>query len=271
MPRCPFAQWQGSPNDYPGGMDGEPMGVVLHIEQGYEAGTVSVFHNPGAQASAHFGIGKDGHIDQFVDTHDAAWAEVAGNRHWISIEHEGFTGEALTEAQVAADVRLIAWLKGSEDGPGLNFPLQETDDVNRPGLGWHGMGGADWGGHTQCPGDPIKAQRPEILQGVEARIGGNNPPPAPAPAPAPHPAPVPPQHAPPFPGRLLRTPPNTQGGDVLSWQAQMRRRGWNIGVDGIYGPQSAGICRQFQQEKRLAVDGVVGPITWNETWTAPVT
>lgn len=173
MARCPFAQWQGSPNDYPGGMDAEPMGVVLHIEQGHEAGTISVFHNPADQASAHFGIAKTGHIDQFVDTHDAAWAEVAGNPHWISIEHEGFSGESLTSEQIASDARLIAWLKGREGGPGYNFPLVITDDVNRPGLGWHGMGGNAWGGHFDCPGDPIKAQRTEILAEVNSILGGS--------------------------------------------------------------------------------------------------
>ncbi len=55
------------------------------------------------------------------------------------------------------------------------------------------------------------------------------------------------------------------------WQAQMRRRGWKISVDGDYGPGSAGVCRQFQRDKRLTVDGEVGPITWRATWNPPVT
>jgi hypothetical protein len=74
-----------------------------------------------------------------------------------------------------------------------------------------------------------------------------------------------------FPGRVLRTPPNMQGGDVHTWQAQMKLRGWNITVDGIYGPGSAQICRQFQEEKHLEVDSEVGPITWHASWTESVT
>jgi len=42
-------------------------------------------------------------------------------------------------------------------------PAQITDDPNGYGLGWHGMGGAAWGNHPDCPGEPIKAQRQQIL------------------------------------------------------------------------------------------------------------
>ncbi|MBB5493270.1 peptidoglycan hydrolase-like protein with peptidoglycan-binding domain [Nocardiopsis metallicus] len=39
----------------------------------------------------------------------------------------------------------------------------------------------------------------------------------------------------------------------------MLERGWNITVDGIYGDHSQQVCEQFQAEKGLAVDGIVGP------------
>jgi peptidoglycan hydrolase-like protein with peptidoglycan-binding domain len=57
-----------------------------------------------------------------------------------------------------------------------------------------------------------------------------------------------------------------RGQDVLTWQQQMRRRGWGLTVDGAYGPQSQGICIQFQRNHRLAADGIVGPITWRASW-----
>lgn len=59
--------------------------------------------------------------------------------------------------------------------------------------------------------------------------------------------------------------------NVHTWQAQMTGRGWTISQDGQYGPQSDQVCRQFQAEKGLAVDGFVGPHTWATTWTSPVT
>lgn len=51
------------------------------------------------------------------------------------------------------------------------------------------------------------------------------------------------------------------------WQAKMAQRTWAIGTaDGYYGPHSADICRQFQARHGLTVDGIVGPVTWAETW-----
>lgn len=55
------------------------------------------------------------------------------------------------------------------------------------------------------------------------------------------------------------------------WQAQMSARGWTIAVDGLYGPQTEDVCRSFQAEKGLAVDGLIGVQTWSTAWTAPIT
>jgi len=41
-------------------------------------------------------------------------------------------------------------------------------------------------------------------------------------------------------------------------------------VDGAYGPGSAAICGQFQREKGLTDDQIIGPMTWNMTWTAAI-
>jgi len=54
------------------------------------------------------------------------------------------------------------------------------------------------------------------------------------------------------------------------WQSRMKERGWKIGTDGQYGPQTKEVARQFQAEKRLGVDGLIGPGTWAAAWTAPV-
>jgi peptidoglycan hydrolase-like protein with peptidoglycan-binding domain len=55
---------------------------------------------------------------------------------------------------------------------------------------------------------------------------------------------------------------------VRTWQQKMKDRGWSLGADGCYGPESENVCRQFQDEKGLDVDGDVGPKTWDATWTA---
>lgn len=64
---------------------------------------------------------------------------------------------------------------------------------------------------------------------------------------------------------------STDASAVRTWQSQMKTRGWSIGVDGQYGPQSESTCRSFQAEKGLGVDGLTGPQTWQAAWTAPVT
>jgi hypothetical protein len=143
-------------------MESPIHGLVLHIEEGAESSANNWFHNPGAQASAHFGNPKVGQLDQWVDTADMAWAEVNGNPHWYSVEHEGIAPCSLTPSQFENDAQLLAWLHVN-----YNVPLQITDDPNGFGLGWHGMGGLSWGGHYGCPGDPIKNARLALI--VRAR------------------------------------------------------------------------------------------------------
>ncbi|MEV0384928.1 peptidoglycan-binding protein [Nonomuraea sp. NPDC050643] len=77
-----------------------------------------------------------------------------------------------------------------------------------------------------------------------------------------------PQYQPP----PLTFPPPTRGEKVKMWQQQMLDRGWHIKVDSIYGQESKRLCANFQMEhKPLEVDGIVGPKTWEATWTASST
>jgi peptidoglycan hydrolase-like protein with peptidoglycan-binding domain len=97
--------------------------------------------------------------------------------------------------------------------------------------------------------------------GFHVGLGPANPPPVPGKVPA-------------WPGRVLadQTPGKLMhGADVTVWQLQMRHRGWSVVPDGMFGPASAQVCRQFQVEKHLGVDGRVGPQTWAAAFTRPVT
>jgi peptidoglycan hydrolase-like protein with peptidoglycan-binding domain len=87
-----------------------------------------------------------------------------------------------------------------------------------------------------------------------------------------NPVPPPPSKAPRWPGRnLMLKTPELVGNDVHMWQNQLASRHWNIRVDGVYGPASKEICVEFQKQKGLVPDGIVGEITWNASWNAPVT
>ena len=59
--------------------------------------------------------------------------------------------------------------------------------------------------------------------------------------------------------------------DLRRWQRQMRARGWSLTADGLYGPKTEQAARQFQAEKGLPVDGLIGAQTWAAAWEEPVT
>jgi peptidoglycan hydrolase-like protein with peptidoglycan-binding domain len=202
--------------------------------QGTLNGTDSHFHNPSTEVSSHFGVGKDGRIYQWVDTDDVAWAEMAGNSSWISVECEGQPGDSLTDTQLSAVAQVVKWAQAIE-----GFPLQITDSPAVPGLGWHGMGGEAWGNHPDCPGDPIKAQRRAILGS-----NGTN-----------------------WPQGLVAALPTLQvgasGQAVRNLQALLLVHGSDPhGIDGNFGPGTDAAVRAFQQGSGLGVDGAVGQETW---------
>jgi hypothetical protein len=142
---------------------GDMNGVVMHTMVGNLPGTIQVFNQASYQASAHFGIDQQGHIHQFgpIGKGWIAWAQVAGNDAWYSIEHadNGKTENPLTDAQITASAQIVEVLSRF-----AGFPLQVTDSVTGRGYGVHNMGGEAWGGHT-CPGPgPRAAQRTAIIE-----------------------------------------------------------------------------------------------------------
>ncbi len=244
MAICPFAHWRGPvPNRSVKGMQRPIRGLILHIEEGSEIGTDAWFHQDEAQASAHFGNPKNGQLDQWVDTDDKAWAEVSGNPYWISLENEGNSGQSLTENQLENAAQLLAWLHSTE-----GIPLQISDNPNVPGLGWHGMGGDDWGGHFDCPGEPIKAQRPQIIARAQQILNDTSDS----------------KHAPqPLPSNTFKTehPSISLGasGDVVKHLQALLGL---VALDGSFDSKTQDAVKTFQSRNSLKVDGVVGPMTW---------
>lgn len=170
MAVVPFAKWLPVPN-HSGNMSAH-NGLILHVQAG-NGSCYGLFSNPSYEASSTFWVGKDGTLEQYVDTDQIAWAQASGNGVFNSVETEGVPTEPLTDAQVQTLGQLYKW--GMDT---YGWPAQLTDDPNGAGFGWHGMGGAAWGGHTGCPGDLRKAQRQAIL---DIAIGGT---PAPTPTPS---------------------------------------------------------------------------------------
>jgi hypothetical protein len=51
-----------------------------------------------------------------------------------------------------------------------------------------------------------------------------------------------------------------------AFQQRLHDRGWNISVDGAWGPASKRTLAAFQSEKGLTADGIPGPVTWTALW-----
>lgn len=137
--------WIGSPNHYNGRNGLTITHITLHIMVGHLAGTDSVFQHPGG-ASAHYGIGADGTIHQYVNENDGSWSDAnyASNNSTISIEHEGgMDGIPCTQACMNASARLCAdiarrhgWTHLQHDGLNGNIWLHReipgTDHAGCP-------------------------------------------------------------------------------------------------------------------------------------------
>lgn len=55
---------------------------------------------------------------------------------------------------------------------------------------------------------------------------------------------------------------------LREWQAQMRDRGYDIGVDGKFGDQTAHVVKVFQKRVGFKVTGRIGPGIWKLAWEA---
>jgi len=100
----------------------QPQLIVIHIMDGTLAGTDAWFANRQSKVSAHYSVGKRGEVHQHVEEKHTAQhagivdrpsrrlvkAGVNPNLYTIGIEHEGRSGDGLTEAQLKASAELIA-------------------------------------------------------------------------------------------------------------------------------------------------------------------
>lgn len=227
------------------------QGLVVHVMDGTFSGSKSWFNNSESEASSHFGTNREGYAEQWVDTKDKAWTQAAGNSSWVSVENEGRGGDSLSDGQITRIAEILAWLHRI-----YAVPIREASGPGDRGLGWHGMGGAAWGGHYDCPGDAVRAQFPEILKRA-AEIAGTNAQPKPTPPPVPS-----------LQRELyFRRQAYMTGDDVKLLQGRLNGKGANLSVDGSFGPKTLTAVKNFQQNAGLKkIDGIVGPITWAQLW-----
>ncbi len=152
-----------------------------------------------------------------------------------------------------------------------DMPAEFVDCFKKAGFGW----GGDWGRvkdamhFSLSPSEGGKICResfdPALQEQANAKWAGQPVPPPPPERPTG-------VTAPPWPPEAGALENPTYGSPLVrQWQEQMRARGWDISVDGDYGKGSEQVCRAFQREKQLDVDGVLGPHTWRCSWECPKT
>jgi len=62
-----------------------------------------------------------------------------------------------------------------------------------------------------------------------------------------------------YPG-LLRI--GSSGSPVRQLQQALANKGYSLSVDGAFGPMTQNAVKSFQSSQGIAVDGIVGSVTW---------
>jgi len=287
-----FAQWRplGNPTEEP--PIGIPKGMYWHTMVGYLLSTEKMFKRDGfSGVESTFGLGGqfdpkgyDGVLFQWQQMSRQADAQGAGNAFLNSVECSdgGDPDRPLSINQIETSIDLgVEWCR--ETGR----PAREMDFPGDVGFGYHSLFKEFNPNNHSCPNPTrIKQLRREIWPEIALRLRGTGVDPKPRPTPTPPPATVAPKfplptggyfhygdgRGPAVSGTASRLSNGERGHPgLLAWQKQMRNRGWTIGTDGIYGPQTEGVARAFQDEKHLGVDGKIGLQTWNAAWLRKVT
>jgi hypothetical protein len=261
--------WWPSQHYSSGGLS--PRVIAFHTTEGSTTADSlrNWLTNPSSKVSYHFAADMshgDNWVANFVRTGDRAWAQANFNGAALSIAFCTPSGAAsgwsrdtwLSKgAMLTAAGRLAGELAAQFGIPRTALSASQAQGSGR-GFCQHRDFGSGGGNHHDCgngfPMDRILA----IAGGAAAPPSGGQAPPATGTAPR--------LSVDYFGQRHNPTVP-----DVRTWQQRMKDRGWAIGVDQHYGPASEDVCRKFQREKGIAVDGLVGPNTWAAAWTAPVT
>lgn len=258
--------WIASPNYSGRGGSGVRL-IVLHTSEGAQDYTsLGRYFQGNVQASSHVGIDNRtrGTIGEYVKRGNKAWTQANANPVCVS-------AELCTPAGAAASWQRDYWLNAqrtlldnaaawvAEEAAAFGIPVVGLTASQAQGSGrgvcQHNDLGSWGGGHYDCgKGFPL-----DYVLKAAGGSGGSTPPPSGG------------SKAPPMSVDYFGPAHNATVSDVRTWQQQMNTRGWSILVDQVYGPNSESVCRMFQAEKGLMVDGLVGPDTWTASWTAPVT
>jgi N-acetylmuramoyl-L-alanine amidase len=165
------AKWIGSPNKKSGRAGYKPEAIVVHIMEGTLAGTDSWFKSPTSKVSAHYGIGQNGEVHQYVAegdtafhagrTHNCTWKgrrkDVNPNLNTIGLEHEGQAATPWSDKMYNASAELIADIANR-----WSIPIDRE----------HIVGHREIYGKKTCPGSKVDIDKLITLARQQATAKG---------------------------------------------------------------------------------------------------
>lgn len=254
----------------------KPRQLIWHTMVGYLGSTEAMFRRDGYSGTeSTFGLGgkydgaNDGVVYQWQSLDRQADAQFDANDWANSIECSdgGHWSEPFSDKQVESSIRLgVWWCEQTGVAP------VKCSSWTSPGFGYHKMF-HEWNRDAhECPGAARAAQLENVIWPEIARSLTTKPPVTP-----------PAHNFPAFPLNAgwyfgpLNGPIESVSGfhghrqDLKVWQYQMKVRGWSIETDGLYGVNTRKVASQFQKQKGLTMDGLIGRQTWDAAWRTPVT
>jgi N-acetylmuramoyl-L-alanine amidase len=150
----------GSPNFWEGRRD--VQAIIYHTEVGTESGTEAEFQNAARQVSAHYSIGLDGTVHQYVEERNSAWHAGANwpdstnaNTRTIGVEREDRADPTtpMSPAQKAAWTALMGYLCQK-----YSVPAQVVGNGERGLISHHLINPV----HSGCAGTAVEAVAQEF-------------------------------------------------------------------------------------------------------------
>lgn len=226
--------------------------IVVHTTQGHNRPGISDLQNLGTwfsdnpyKVAAHVGVDDEGQSARYVGDARKCYHVGKFNSASLGLEQIGFASQtSWKQAQIEESARWVAQWSIEYDIPIRKGAVLQDGTVARSGVLQHADLGQAGGNHTDCgPAYPFAKLISLAIEFRDRRV---------------HPA----------YSTALKL--GVSGPHVQTWQAQMAKRGFAIYADGQYGPQSEAVCRAFEQEIGVTVNGMVGADVWNAAWEFPI-
>lgn len=214
-----------------------------------------IFEKKSRQASSNYGIGSDGRVGMYVEEANRSWCSGSrDNDHQaITIEVANDSGAPEWHVSDKAMKKLVELCVDICKRNGIK-KLNFTGDKNG-NLTMH-----KWFQDTSCPGQYLESKFPYIASEVNKALGV-----ADKPKPTEKPAEKESTKTVNIELLVLRKGENRGNEQIKTLQSLLKQLGYYKGsVDGSFGGGTQNAVEEFQAQRGLGVDGVVGKATWTE-------